>query len=99
MSAEALSKVQPAWFPGARHGSEDALPASLASEDRGRITQRSLHHFSGLDRVRLAAAKNPNATEPVFRCAALDKDERVCKAVAFTEKASTITRTLGAIGV
>jgi len=51
MSAEALSKVQPARFPHARHGTEDALPASLAAEDRGRITRWSLHHFSGRDPV------------------------------------------------
>jgi len=31
MSAEALNKVQPARFPDARHGTEDALPASLAA--------------------------------------------------------------------
>jgi len=49
MSAEALSKVRPARFPEADHGTEDALPASLAAEDRGRITRRSIHHFSGRD--------------------------------------------------
>jgi len=31
MSAEALSKVQPARFPDARHDTEDALPALLAA--------------------------------------------------------------------
>jgi len=30
-SAEALSKVQPASFPDADHGTEDALPASLTA--------------------------------------------------------------------
>jgi|GEM_PF-4028409 len=57
MSAEALSKVQPARFPDADHGTEDALPASLAAEDRGRITRRSLHHSSGGDRAAGAAVE------------------------------------------
>jgi hypothetical protein len=49
MSLEALSKVRPVRFPDARHGTEDALPASLTAKDRGRITQWSIHHFSGRD--------------------------------------------------
>ena len=55
MSAEALSKVRPVRFPDADHGTEDALPVSLAAEDRGRITRRSIHHFSGRD---LSTASN-----------------------------------------
>jgi hypothetical protein len=49
--------------------------------------------------VRLAAAKHPNATEQVFRLAAFDDDERVRKAVAHSEKASTVAKIVGALGV
>jgi hypothetical protein len=49
--------------------------------------------------VRLAAANNPNATERVFKQAALDEDERVCKSVAHSEKASMVAKIVGALGV
>jgi hypothetical protein len=35
----------------------------------------------------------------VFKIAALDEDERVCKAVAHSEKASTVVKIVGALGV
>jgi len=50
-------------------------------------------------KVRLAAAANPNATEPVFKRTAIDRDERVRNAVTFSDKTSTITRIIGAMGV
>jgi HEAT repeat protein len=49
--------------------------------------------------VRLAAVNHPNATERVFKLAALDTDERVCKAVAYSEKASTVAKIVGAMGM
>jgi len=49
--------------------------------------------------VRLAAVKNPNATENVFKRAARDADERVRKADALSDKASTVSKIIGALGV
>jgi len=47
--------------------------------------------------VRLAAAKNPNATYDFFELAALDDDERVRKAVAHSDKASMDAKIVAAL--
>jgi hypothetical protein len=45
------------------------------------------------------AARNLNATKQVFKRAAIYADEPVCKAVAFSKRASTIAKIIGAMGV
>jgi hypothetical protein len=74
---------------------------SLAAANNPNATERVLIEAMKDEKwnVRLAALNNPNATEQVFRLAALDEDERVCKAVAYNEKASTVAKIVGALGV
>jgi hypothetical protein len=49
--------------------------------------------------VRLAAVTNPSATDNVVKHAALDKNERVRNAVVFNEQATSMTKSIEAMGV